>query len=379
MQTRRTIFTVHSWLGISIGFVLAVMGLAGATLAFQEEIKSAMSPGIVTLPVDSRPRLDLSALIAKASAQRGGLPVLLLVTDRDPHLSPRVFFLPSPTIAASPAPSYIDPVTGSLLGQARGEHFFDFCESLHRWLALPGREKGPGGTITGIAALCMIFFTCSGFYLRWPRRPLDWRQWLRLDLRSKSLFAWSRTLHVFVGTWVLLVYLFSATTGLWFAFDWYQQIAGRALGAHPPPPLTAEDSTGHGARPGAVDTAWHTLQSTASGTYETFLMRLPQAGEPIRISALLEGLSHGTAMDEFLFDSQSGALLHTDLYAGRNAGDIMTKSPVYVHIGSLFGLTGRLIVFFAALTLPLFPISGLLMYRNRNRRSAKKESRLRKK
>ncbi len=366
MQAKRLIFRIHSWLGISIGFVLGIMGLTGASLQFQEEIKTALSPGIATIAVGSSARLRPDELLAQASAQRGGLRPIFLVLPRNPGLSARVFFLPDPKVAASAAPSYVDPASGRLLGPARGEAFFDTCEALHRWLALPGREQGAGGTITGIAALCMLFFACSGLYLRWPRQPLDWRQWLRLDLRRKNMVAWSRTLHIFVGTWVLLVYLFSASTGLWFAFNWYQQLAARAIGAHVQKPAVVAGPS-HGATPQAVAAAWQQVQQDAAGKYDTYMVRLSFAGEPFAISGLLAGPARGAEADEYSFDATTGALLRTDLYANRSAGDVMAKSPVYVHIGSIFGLPGRLVFFLAALSLPLFPISGLLMYRARRR------------
>jgi sulfite reductase (NADPH) flavoprotein alpha-component len=34
-----------------------------------------------------------------------------------------------------------------------------------------------------------------------------------------------------VGTWVLLIYLMSALTGLWWSFDWYRSAANTLLGA----------------------------------------------------------------------------------------------------------------------------------------------------
>ena len=38
------------------------------------------------------------------------------------------------------------------------------------------------------------------------------------------------SLHSVVGTWVLLIYLMSALTGLWWSFDWYRNAANTLLG-----------------------------------------------------------------------------------------------------------------------------------------------------
>ena len=108
---------------------------------------------------------------------------------------------------------FVDPANGRMLEEARGEGFFETVENLHRWLALPGRGNGIGRQLTGFAALSLIFFALSGLYLRWPRRPLDWRNWLVLDLRKtgRNLY---RALHAVIGGWVLIFYLISASTCL---------------------------------------------------------------------------------------------------------------------------------------------------------------------
>ncbi|MCR2446398.1 PepSY domain-containing protein, partial [Salmonella enterica] len=69
-------------------------------------------------------------------------------------------------------------------------------------------------------------------YLRWPRRWWHWRSWLAVEWkRSGRGFLWS--LHSVVGTWVLLIYLMSALTGLWWSFDWYRSAANTLLGVAP--------------------------------------------------------------------------------------------------------------------------------------------------
>lgn len=54
-MTRQVLFQIHWFLRITAGFVLALMGVTGATLSFENEIMRLLSPGIVTLsPVRAR-------------------------------------------------------------------------------------------------------------------------------------------------------------------------------------------------------------------------------------------------------------------------------------------------------------------------------------
>jgi sulfite reductase (NADPH) flavoprotein alpha-component len=67
-MTRQILFQVHWFLGITAGFVLALMGVTGATMSFEDEIMAALSPGVVTIAPPGAPRLLPDVLIARASA-----------------------------------------------------------------------------------------------------------------------------------------------------------------------------------------------------------------------------------------------------------------------------------------------------------------------
>ena len=76
MTLRRVLFQMHWFLGITAGFVLALMGVTGAAMAFEDEIMAALSPGVVTLaPLPSgagdAARLSPDALVRAASAASG--------------------------------------------------------------------------------------------------------------------------------------------------------------------------------------------------------------------------------------------------------------------------------------------------------------------
>jgi uncharacterized iron-regulated membrane protein len=116
---------------------------------------------------------------------------------------------------------YADPYDGHVLGVPRGEEFFLTVRQLHRWLLLPGDAKGVGRQVTGVVAIGLIVMLMSGTVLRWPRHARNIRIWLKpnLALRGRG-FHWS--LHSVVGTWVMLIYLVMALTGLWYSFDWYR-------------------------------------------------------------------------------------------------------------------------------------------------------------
>ena len=218
--TKRILFQIHWFLGITAGLVLALMGVTGATMSFEGEISEALSPRLYAPGVPAGPDLSPDQLIARVQADNPGYYIARLDWEmaRDRSHSVRL----SSSEGRGRKQGQVDRATGAWLGAPAGEGFFHLMDDLHRWLALPGGGNGIGRQITAFSAIALIFFALSGLYLRWPRQALDWRAWLVLDLRKTGRNLW-RALHVVIGIWVLLFYLLSALTGLWWSYDWYRQ------------------------------------------------------------------------------------------------------------------------------------------------------------
>jgi sulfite reductase (NADPH) flavoprotein alpha-component len=193
---RWTIYHLHWLLGITAGVVLSVMGVTGAIMAFEDEIMTASSDGIVAVPVRTADAvMSPDALLAHFIEQSPDSIPIKLTLFPEPGKSARLVYRSrsDESIAAAEDNTdgtYLNPYTGAMLGKAVGERFFDTVRSLHRYLLLPHNRAGAGRPITTFAAGCLVFSALSGLYLRWPRRrALDWRAWLkrvchhRADLR----------------------------------------------------------------------------------------------------------------------------------------------------------------------------------------------------
>ena len=319
MTPRWVIYQLHRLLGISVGVVLSVMGVTGAIMAFDDEIMTASSPGIVAVPARTgAAELSPDELLARFIEQSpGSIPTKLTVFP-EPGKSARLIYRPrsAESLAAeedNTDGTYLDPYTGAVLGKAVGERFFDTVRTLHRYLLLPHNRGGAGRPITAFAAGCLVFFALSGLYLRWPRgRVLEWRAWLKPDLarRGRSLY-WS--LHTVAGTWVFLVFLVFAITGPTFGYDGYRDELTALLTWTKLPPAKsvsprtqkrqADDSgrpcsdgqpadtcqlTAESSRPAPLDTVWDAdfrRQSTPTSPPSSFrCRRSPPQQSPSGIS-----------------------------------------------------------------------------------------------
>ncbi|WP_242415580.1 PepSY domain-containing protein [Sphingomonas panni] len=360
-MTRNILFQIHWFLGITAGLVLAVMGVTGATLSFEHEILAALNPDRPVAATTAR--LSGPKLIAQVMRQRPGARIGRLIVPSDAGEMTTVTYVQG--TAKERHLERLDPYSGALLGEPRGAATIDLLEEVHRWLALPGDGNGIGRQITGFSAVALIYFALSGLYLRWPKRPLDWRNWFVLDRRKtgRNLY---RMLHAVIGGWVLLFYLVSGFTGLWWSYDWYRQGVRALLVAEAP----AERSKGP--KDVAVDLplAWNGfVRATGGQFYERVTMSVRDHGE-VQFRAKLHGGRHDRVSDELSIDGTTGAVIKDQRYDARPLGEDIVTSVFELHRGAYFGMGGRIAMLLASLTMPLFTITGFLLYFARRRRKA---------
>ena len=365
---KKILFQLHWFFGISAGLVLALMGITGATVSFQDELLRLLNPDVLKVEVQASGIKSPAELVQRFEASQGEKVVGLWVETNTGNAS-RVFFTPPPGERRGPT-RYFDPYTGELLGQARGEGFFGLMLQLHRFLAI-GQT---GRNITGACALILVFFCLSGLYLRWPRNASNWRAWLTLDWARKGRsFNWD--LHAVFGTWCLVIYLLAALTGLFWSYDWYREGLTRLLTDAP------AQERGHqgGQRPGQkpageapaydMDALWASIQHAAGPGLKAFNLRLPgAAGQPANVFYLLDGADHDRAFNTLALDPVTGQLRRQELFADKPLGGQLLASVYALHVGSYFGVLGRIVMMVASLCMPLFFITGWLLYLDRRRK-----------
>ncbi|WP_122711208.1 sulfite reductase flavoprotein subunit alpha [Pseudomonas viridiflava] len=366
---KKVLFQLHWFFGITAGLVLALMGITGALYSFEDEILDALNPNVLLVQPqgETLPPVELVRRLESAT----GMTVAILRVETVGNRVAQVFFSPRPGERRGPKRNF-DPYTGELKGDGVGEEFFDFILRLHRFLAM----GEVGKQVTAACTLVLVFFCLSGLYLRWPRKALNWRVWLTLDWAKKGRsFNWD--LHSVFGTWCLLFYLLFAITGLSWSYDWVSNGLNRLLGDAP-----AEQRKGGGGRgvnmskdsppaPLVVDyvAIWDSLQKTAGPELSAYNLRLPSAGgQPATVFYLLKDSPHPRALNSVTLDPASGAVSSVSRYAERSLGAQLLISNYALHVGSYFGIVGRIVMTVASLMMPLFFITGWLLYLDRRRK-----------
>ncbi|UMY16865.1 PepSY domain-containing protein [Methylobacterium organophilum] len=359
-RLRSVLFRLHWALGLTAGLVLALMGITGALLSYEEAIGDLVDADLALVRVEEgRGRLTPEALVARAQAERPGARVEALTLSGDPAEAPRLRFARGRD-GARPASLYLDPYDGAVRGEARTEAAFATIRALHRWLLLPGDGRGWGRTLTGFCALSLLVFLGTGLYLRWPKLH-RWRIWLKPSLSRPGRARWW-SLHAVLGTWLVPVYAVIALSGLWWSYDWYRTGATLLLtGASPA--AKAERKRGAGG-PLALDKAWAAFMAGPGREARLSVIALPgPEAEAIRIRFLTATGGQGQKdRDEARFSAETGALLAVQPAADKPLGRQIAENMLEVHRGRFFGAPVALLFCLAALMMPLFAGTGLTLY-----------------
>ena len=69
---RNFLFQIHWFLGITAGVVLAIVGLTGGMLAFEQEILRLMNRGVITVAPPSLPQLSPADMLARIATSSPG-------------------------------------------------------------------------------------------------------------------------------------------------------------------------------------------------------------------------------------------------------------------------------------------------------------------
>lgn len=400
---RKLWLLLHRYLGVSAGLVLAVVGVTGALLSFEDEILSVINRDIAH--VASRPHAEPllpDSVYRKVSENFPDRQVQGLTLVDHANASVKVN-LSDPNGGRRGEDWYVDPFTAEALGPVAGVSAMHFIEDIHRRL-LAGEA---GKAVVGASALILIFMALSGIYLRLPtllkkRRQTEsagghdnkkkeynlsvyvrWRQGLsKLLLFKRGLkgraFWWH--LHAVAGTWVILFYLSASLTGLYFSYDWYRAGVLALAGVEQPkrrPPMREEGgkkAIDVGPRASALARSWQVFGEHVQ-SYTQVSIRLPKGEENFNYSYLDERSGHERAQNRIEIRYADAQVLKHDLYDDKRVGEKMVASMLPLHTGSFYGLTGKIIFFISSVMMPLFTFSGIWLYLKRRQARLRKKKR----
>jgi uncharacterized iron-regulated membrane protein len=352
---RRVWLRLHRWLGLSIGWVLAIVGLLGAVLVVAQPIDRWAHPNLFKAETSSGSggaAVPLEPLRQRLVAEFGSASVL---TFRPPHSADETLWVLvrgkrwSGTV-------YFDPATGREQGR-RGdsEGFVGFTFKLHSSLLL----QDTGKAMLAWGALVYLAMLVTGVVLWWPRRwPPSWRIELRQGV-LRGLFDLHRTGGIVMG----LVIAVSVASGAYMAWrplgEFVTFLAGGTFAR--PPVLPKEPKDAPGGPPATVD-------ELAAQARQQFpddpigYIQLAGPDRPVRVRMRLADDPHPNGLTSVWLHPRTGAVLSVQRWSDLDPGGRAVAWVYPLHVGELGGLPQQVLTFFSGLALGGLGLTGVWLW-----------------
>lgn len=353
---RRTLFTIHMWLGLVLGLFLAALGLSGSVLVYDDAFANLLDRPPQALTAGMPLPLSMIQSIARDAADQqgvhGGQMQIILpekplqpITVRLGGISPMGNM---PGMAARRGVQlFIDPVSGEVLGsrEAAAPGLLILAHQLHGNF-LMGRE---GRTyVVGWLGVAMCILGLSGLVLWWPKKG-QWGYAFKVRSTATGL-RFHRELHAATGIWIFIVFLAVSFSGV--AIAWPQTF-GMPNGRGGMPTV----EPGQGRRLGATE-AVIAAQRAVPGLQPRSVAIPAAPDQPISVNYL----SHDAVAATAYVDPWRGTVLSV-----RDPSGSFMAWMRPVHQGSL-GVVWKFLVFLSGLVPTLFVVTGLVMWAKKRQR-----------
>ena len=349
---KKILFQLHWFLGITAGLVLSLMGVSGAIYSYDQQILKAINPQSYVVFAQQTPKLTPAQLYTTFEKQH----VNNVTIFKDPTASSIINVKQEGNRKGRNI--MVNPYTAEVLPEVKGQEFFKFILNFHRTLTMGEIGK----QITGFCAFALIFFLLSGLYLRFPKKH-SFKQWFLIKPKLKGRnFIWD--LHAVIGTWVLIFYLNFALTGLFWSYDWWRsgmfsvlQVQRTPMQKEPSTPLLPLTQVQTD-----LNQAWQHTQFN----YSSITLNVPQKNK-VEISFVDPTPQHERAKNTSTFNVLTQRFENTKLYEQKGLNEKIMSSMLPVHRGSFYGPIWHVFAMLSALTMPLFFITGWMLYLKRRK------------
>jgi sulfite reductase (NADPH) flavoprotein alpha-component len=383
-------FKAHFILGLAFGFILLITATTGGLLSFEKEILKLINSKsyVVSVPNDVK-KAQAHEMIAALKQHIPDAKINAVTLSSNPTSSAVITIASSNPQQRKGINYYINPYTYELLPHIQGESFFKTVEDIHRRLMLGNIGK----QLVGVSSIVLVILLFSGLYLYFPRLKRTFLASFTFSFKSKGRY-FLHSIHSSIGLWVLPLYLVAVLTGLYWSYDWYRQglhtLSGVALPVKPTmnvnknaqnhtlaleqnkkePQLNRKKSTI------TVDTqlskAFKLFEIFLQKEYSSATIRVPNKGSVYTISYFDEDIIHSRARNQMQIDIHSWELLKHERYENKPLNEKLISSMLPLHSGEYFGIIGQTLMFIASILMPLFAITGLMLYLNRKQKKKKK-------
>ncbi|MEH0153344.1 PepSY-associated TM helix domain-containing protein [Limibacter armeniacum] len=373
---------LHLWLGLISGIVVFIVSITGCFYAFQQEIKDALEPWRF-VAIQDKPFVPPSQLLDTASVYMPDkVPTGLTYSNAEGAAA--IGYSSFKDGKRSFSVVFLNPYSGEFIRkeQTLGDGSFDFFRFIingHRALWLPYKIGRP---IVGVCTIIFVVLLVTGIVMWWPKK------WNKANFNKSFSIKWNGSfkrvnydLHNVLGFYSLILAFVIAVTGLVWSFDWfsnslyYVTSGGETKPEHHHPhsdpskvQLNAGDSIS------LLDLAWYKTLEQEPDVQGMYMNPKPKdEDDAIEIIAYQ---AHGTWYNRNVYYYDQYTLEQFNVegakFAEADFADQLSMLNYDIHIGSVLGLSGKVLAFFISLICASLPVTGFLVWWNKNIKATKR-------
>jgi uncharacterized iron-regulated membrane protein len=378
---KKAILKIHLWLGLASGLIVFILGVTGCLFVFEQEFKAAfrhgeayVSPEKKTIPLDKLwvtaqsglpPNEKISRTVVYNNPEKSYVFYAYGANEDGWHYFENTEYYKS---------VYVNPYTGELLKIHDEKHgFFNIIKMLH-WSLLLSTEIGQ--PITGWATFVFVILIITGIVLWWPKNKKSSKD-KAFKLKWKKSTGWKRKnydLHNVLGFYVTAVALILAFTGMVWSFKWFQGLV-YVLGSGTTEPPKIEQMASEKTDEAATFPYQAILEKSKSVYPEADAFGIsPAAGPEAPIHVYVQ-VHEGKYYEnhQMQFDQYSGELLYNRPHSKKNFGEKLLHANYDIHVGAILGLPGKIMAFIGSLICASLPLTGFLIWLNKEKKKRKKK------
>ena len=360
MTFKKTIAGFHLWLGLSTGTVVFILGLTGAIYCFAPELQD-LQP-YRSVKEDNKPFLAPSQIQRIAE---NALPNKTLQRIYYDARDKAVMVLLSKKDAYNYS-VFINPYDGTVLKvRNNDEDFLSLVLKIHRTLGFPF-----GHQIIRWSTVIFLLMLISGIILWCPQNRRTAKQGFKIMWRA-SPKRLNYDLHKVLGFYATWIVIFTALSGLMFAFEGFANFTYSITGANQSivqkkPPLSDTTSIIDN-NTAAIDVVWKVVQPHLHSKYVTAMFVLPsvKSGAILLRANSEKGTLYKTDFryfDQYSGKEFSGAYVWGKYKDAHTTADYIRRMNYDIHTGAVLGLPGRVVLFFIVLIVTSLPITGFYFW-----------------
>ena len=349
---RRSLLTLHQWVGLAAGLFLIVISVSGSALVFENDIDRVMNPATSYVTPGTQV-LPIEALMARVKSAYPSEQITGVSIAERPNQA-YAFGLRSRLTAT------VNPYTGEVLGVRDRE------KSLSRWLHLLHTRLVAdkiGEAMVGWFSVAMLGLALTGLVLWWPRKIFS----------VGAASSWKRKnfdLHNVLGFYSSLVMLFITLSGVLIAFENTTDPLVRRLNPVTPEAAAPQSTPIAGKARISVDEAIGIAERALPGAFASNV-GLPAGPKAVfRILKKFPEDRTPAGRSRVYVDQFSGQVLLVENTRTAPLGTRILNLKRSAHTGDIFGAPTQALYFIVSLGIALQAITGALIWWNgRKKRS----------